>query len=74
MLFKFPFFRDILLAHGICDVSKESITHLCTGKESGNAVIIVVGGAAESLDAHPGEATLTLKDRKGFVKMALLTG
>lgn len=48
--------------------------HFCTGNDGGNAVIIVVGGAAESLDAHPGSTTLTLKDRKGFVKMALKTG
>ena len=62
------------MAYGICDVSKESILHLCSKKEGGNAIVIVVGGAAESLDAHPGSATLTLKDRKGFVKMALMTG
>ena len=37
-------------------------------------MIIVVGGAAESLDARPGSDTLTLKDRKGFIRMALLTG
>lgn len=62
------------MAYGICNVSKESILNLCSKKDGGNAVIIVVGGAAESLDAHPGSATLTLKDRKGFIKMALLTG
>ena len=59
---------------GISDVSKENIMHLCSKEEGGNAVIIVIGGAAESLDAHLGSATLTLKDRKGFVKMAILTG
>ena len=63
-----------MMALGICDVSKESIMHLCEKKQGGNAVVIVVGGAAESLNAHPGAATLTLKDRKGFIKMALCTG
>ena len=40
----------------------------------GACVAIVVGGAAEALDARPGWATLTLARRKGFVKMALKTG
>jgi len=74
ILFKFPFFRDLFLSFGTCDVSKQSIQHLCENKEGGNAAIIIVGGAAESLDAHPGSCTLTLKDRKGFIRMALLTG
>ena len=36
--------------------------------------MIVVGGAEEALDAHPGHHILTLKKRKGFIKMALQTG
>jgi hypothetical protein len=47
-------------------------THLKKG--SGSAVMIVVGGAAESLCASSGNYTLTLKHRKGFVKIALKTG
>lgn len=37
-------------------------------------MLIVVGGAAESLDAHPGTNALTLLRRKGFVKFALKHG
>jgi 2-acylglycerol O-acyltransferase 2 len=40
----------------------------------GRAITIVVGGARESLDAHPYSLRLVLKRRKGFVKMALRTG
>tara|TARA_B100001758_G_scaffold18568_1_gene13172 strand:+ start:312 stop:935 length:624 start_codon:yes stop_codon:yes gene_type:complete len=40
----------------------------------GNAVVIVVGGANEAMDAHPGTAILTLAKRKGFVRLALKTG
>ena len=58
----------------MCDVSKESIRHICTKEGSGNIAVIIVGGAAESLDARPGSCTITLKDRKGFIRMALLTG
>jgi len=36
--------------------------------------MLVLGGAKESLDAHPGKYMLTLKDRKGFVKLALKHG
>src|SRR6266536_5117167 len=40
----------------------------------GRAITIVVGGARESLDAHPYSLRHILKRRKGFVKMALRTG
>lgn len=40
----------------------------------GRAITIVVGGARESLDAHPYSLRLVLKRRKGFVKMAIRTG
>lgn len=35
---------------------------------------MVVGGAEESLEAHPGRTTLTLAKRQGFVREALKTG
>jgi len=40
----------------------------------GRAITIVVGGAAESLDAQPYSLRLVLAKRKGFVKMAIRTG
>jgi 2-acylglycerol O-acyltransferase 2 len=40
----------------------------------GSTITIVVGGAAESLSAHPGTADLTLKRRKGFIKLAIRQG
>ena len=36
--------------------------------------MLVIGGAAESLDARPGNLDLVLKHRKGFVKVAVLHG
>ncbi|CAL6329912.1 unnamed protein product [Bathycoccus prasinos] len=57
--FFFPFTREVLMALGI---------------NSENAVVIVVGGANEAMDAHPGTAILTLAKRKGFVRLALKTG
>jgi hypothetical protein len=55
-------------------VSRESIEWILTKQGPGNAAIIVVGGAEEALEANPGKYNLKLKDRKGFVKMAIKTG
>jgi 2-acylglycerol O-acyltransferase 2 len=71
--FKIPFYGIWLAALGVCDASKESIRYIL-GSGPGNACTLVLGGAKESLDAHPGSYTLTLKDRKGFVKLALESG
>lgn len=40
----------------------------------GRSVMVVVGGAKESMLSDPGENTLVLEKRKGFVKMAMRTG
>ncbi len=40
----------------------------------GRGITIIIGGAAESLDAQPYSLRLVLKRRKGFVKMAIRTG
>jgi len=68
-----PVLRELLLWLGLCDVSKPSIEHHL-GRGAGNAVMIVVGGAQESLHADTGAYDLTLKNRKGFVKIALRSG
>ena len=62
------------MALGLCDVSRESFEQILCKQGRGNIAIVAVGGAAESLDAHPGFYKLTLKNRKGFVKMAIRTG
>uniref|UniRef100_A0A8R1E5Y7 Acyltransferase n=1 Tax=Caenorhabditis japonica TaxID=281687 RepID=A0A8R1E5Y7_CAEJA len=78
MNFSMPFRREIILLFGCIDCSKESIRYTLSGehrqKKKGNAIVLVVGGAAEALDAHPGTHELTLKSRKGFVREALITG
>jgi len=55
-------------------VSRDSIEWILTKQGTGNAAIIVVGGAEEALEAHPGSYVIMLKKRKGFVKMAIRTG
>jgi hypothetical protein len=60
--FRIPIYRDILLALGICSVSKKSCANILKAGP-GYAITIVVGGAAESLSARPGTADLTLRRR-----------
>ncbi|KAL1740522.1 diacylglycerol acyltransferase-domain-containing protein, partial [Schizophyllum fasciatum] len=60
--FGIPFYRDLILSLGICSVSKQSCSNILKSGP-GSAITIVVGGAAESLSAHPGTADLTLRRR-----------
>ncbi|KAB5543200.1 hypothetical protein PHYPO_G00076420 [Pangasianodon hypophthalmus] len=72
--FRLPLLRDYLMSGGICPVNRNSIDYLLSCNGTGNAVVIVVGGAAESLDCAPGMNSVTLRNRKGFVKLALQKG
>ncbi|KAL0576752.1 diacylglycerol O-acyltransferase 1 [Marasmius crinis-equi] len=71
--FKMPIYREILLALGICSVSKKSCSNILKSGP-GSAITIVVGGAAESLSARPGTVDLTLRKRLGFIKVAIQHG
>ncbi|XP_062392348.1 diacylglycerol O-acyltransferase 2-like [Sardina pilchardus] len=73
-LFRVPLYRDYLMALGLYPVSKPSIEHLLTKRGTGNAVVIIIGGAEESLTSSPGVNTVIMKNRKGFVKLALEYG
>lgn len=59
------------MALGVCSVSKQSCSNILKAGP-GSAITIVVGGAAESLSAHPGTADLTL--RKRFVTTQIYLG
>ncbi|KAH9383589.1 hypothetical protein HPB48_025206 [Haemaphysalis longicornis] len=58
----------------MCSVDRDSLQWILTKRGTGNAALIAVGGAQESLDAHKESSviTLTLKSRKGFVRQALV--
>lgn len=72
--FRIPFYGIYISWLGICDASKESCNYVLD-KGNGNSILLVLGGAKESLDAHPtNEYLLTLKNRKGFVKIGLANG
>ncbi|KAI1770704.1 DAGAT-domain-containing protein [Hypoxylon cercidicola] len=77
--FRIPLYREYVLAAGVRSVSKESIVNILSkggpnGEGMGRGVTIVIGGARESLEAQPGQMRLILKERKGFVKIAVRTG
>ncbi|XP_005282594.1 2-acylglycerol O-acyltransferase 1 isoform X1 [Chrysemys picta bellii] len=69
-----PFFRDYALSTGVVSASKKSVSHVLNNDRGGNVAVIVIGGAEESLDAHPGSLTLSILKRRGFIKMALKYG
>lgn len=68
---KLPFLREILTRLGFIAASRGSVK---SALRPGNAVILVVGGAAEALDTKPGEYVLTLKRRTGFFRLAMEHG
>lgn len=73
--FLVPFFRDFGLSLGICSSNEESLLHLLDIKKyKGNCVAMIIGGAAEALDAHPKEYKVILSRRKGFIRVAMKSG
>ncbi|XP_057606880.1 2-acylglycerol O-acyltransferase 3 [Hippopotamus amphibius kiboko] len=73
-LFYLPVFRDYIMSYGLCSVRRQSLDFILSRPQLGQAVVIAVGGAHESLYAIPGEHCLTLRNRKGFVRLALRHG
>ena len=68
--FNIPFYRDLIMSLGMAAVSRRSCeTILSSGP--GRSIVIVVGGAAESLNARPGVNDLVLRKRLGFIRIAI---
>ncbi|XP_012316240.1 acyl-CoA wax alcohol acyltransferase 2 [Aotus nancymaae] len=72
--FWIPFLREYVMATGACSVSESSMDFLLTHKGTGNMLVVVVGGLAECRYSLPGSSTLVLKNRSGFVRIALRHG
>ncbi len=69
--FMIPIIREFLLWLGLADASRSTIKSLLHRNKS---VGIVVGGAAEAMNARPGTNDLTLSTRIGFVQCAIECG
>ncbi|KAI4564467.1 hypothetical protein MJT46_010265 [Ovis ammon polii x Ovis aries] len=74
IFFWIPFFRDYIMKGGLVPVDKKSVAHILSRKGSGNLVVITVGGIKEALKTRPGANKLVLRNRKGFVRLALMHG
>jgi 2-acylglycerol O-acyltransferase 2 len=71
--FRTPFLREYFLNMGACDSAKETFRQVLSRNDGvGNAVVVVVGGAAESMLVQPGSIDLVLDRRRGFVREAIL--
>ncbi|KEG13274.1 diacylglycerol acyltransferase [Trypanosoma grayi] len=73
MNFFIPFWRELTILCGSGDASADCIRRTLRAGP-GESVLLVVGGAQESLLAKPNTNELTLRARKGFVRIALQEG
>lgn len=72
MNFLVPFAREYILWLGCLNASKRTFRSALAAGPPGRALVIVPGGAAESMEVEPGAISLVLKNRKGFVREAVL--
>mmetsp|Transcript_37653 Transcript_37653/g.86927 ORF Transcript_37653/g.86927 Transcript_37653/m.86927 type:complete len:314 (+) Transcript_37653:2-943(+) len=72
IVFKVPFWHEWLLAHSFVSADKNNLKKILT--TAGRSLCLIPGGAAEALNSHPGSMRLHIKNRKGFIKIALTTG
>merc|ERR1711881_208733 len=68
-----PGFREVVHGSGGCKSSKKSIEYLLRNPGSG-VTALVVGGAQEALEHDCQNVRIVLRQRKGFIKLALKCG
>lgn len=67
-LFYIPLLRDLCILLGCVDASKKTAVY---NLKAGRSILIFVGGEKEQLNTKENEHKIYLKNRKGFVKLAL---
>ncbi|CAH1374248.1 unnamed protein product [Tenebrio molitor] len=72
--FLLPFVRELALAVGTISCSANSLNYELSHPEGGHIVTLMPGGAIEAYNCHPGKYKFVVKNRKGFVKLALRNG
>lgn len=72
--FRYPIYREYALRIGLRGVSQTSCLNLLTAGGPGRAITIAVGGARESLLSRPDTMRIVLRNRQGFIKLAVKTG
>lgn len=68
--FSTPFLREYFLSMGACTSAKETFRNILA--KPSTAVVVVVGGAAESMHTKEGSLNLVLEKRRGFIREAIL--
>lgn len=71
ILFYIPLLKELMLFLGCVD-ARAATAHLNMRK--GRSLLIFIGGEKEQLMTQPGSHKIYLKDRKGFVKLAIQYG
>ncbi|CAG7837608.1 unnamed protein product [Allacma fusca] len=67
--------REIAVPLGFSSVAKASFQYLLQERDGGNAIVLVPGGVKEMIATrHGNNIDLFLKNRKGFVREALING
>lgn len=66
-----PFFAQLMKGLGAITTDRSSIEN---SLNSGKSVVIVPGGAEESLLSRPSELAIIIENRKGFIKVAVDQG
>ncbi|KAA0145914.1 hypothetical protein FNF29_07847 [Cafeteria roenbergensis] len=71
VIFRVPIVREVMLAHGYRDASRAVCEKIL---REGRSVVLVLGGEQESIRTRGGEDAVWLKNRKGFVRLAMREG
>ncbi|VVC40857.1 Diacylglycerol acyltransferase [Cinara cedri] len=71
--FSMPFTRELCIGLGLRESSEKSLVNILDGKK-GNVAVLMVGGVSEAFKSFPGPYHVVLKNRRGFVRVALKTG
>eukprot|EP00698_Gefionella_okellyi_P024463 TRINITY_DN8638_c0_g1_i1.p1 TRINITY_DN8638_c0_g1~~TRINITY_DN8638_c0_g1_i1.p1 ORF type:complete len:335 (-),score=56.84 TRINITY_DN8638_c0_g1_i1:47-1051(-) len=71
LCFFLPLYRDFLLALGVCDAARYSAQRIL---DQGKSLYLVPGGATEALYASGDEDVLYLRNRTGFIRLAIQNG
>ena len=69
-----PFVRELGLALGLISCSAKSLDYLLSKPEGGQIVVLSPGGASETFNVGHKQYKFVVKNRKGFVKVALRNG
>lgn len=62
------------MALGYVSASKKSLLYLLDKKKKGNVALLMLGGAIETVYSYKNTMNICIKNRKGFIKIAIQTG